>query len=89
MGDLLLQEHLPEIEVQPIRIPIGEWGGRVGSMMKQDIVTALTAMKGRYAQLAGLTEAEFEQMVQAVVPEWEAYRSSCTFYAVCGKRGAM
>lgn len=89
LGDLLVQEQLQEVEVQPIRIPMGEWGGRVGSMMRRDILAALAAMCERYAPLAGITEADFTQLVHTAAAEWEKYRSSCTFYAVYGKRGPI
>jgi SAM-dependent methyltransferase len=87
LGDFMVQERLQGVEMQPIRIPVGEWGGRVGSMMKRDFLSAINALKGRYSTLAGITVAEFEQIVQAMSQEWEDYHSSCTFYAVYGKRG--
>jgi ubiquinone/menaquinone biosynthesis C-methylase UbiE len=89
LGDLLVQENLQKVEMQTIRVPVGEWGGRVGSMMKRDFIAAAAAMRGRYAPLAGVTEAEFDQMVNAMAQEWEAYRSSYIFYAVYGKRSTV
>ncbi len=88
LGDLLIQERLQGVEMQPIRIPVGEWGGRVGSMMRHNLLAATNAVKGRYCTHAGIAEAVFDQMVSAMVAEWEIYRPSCTFYAAYGKRGA-
>lgn len=87
LGDLLMQEKLQRVEMQSIRVPVGDWGGRVGSMMKRDILSAASAIKGNYARLAGVTEAEFDQLVSAVAQEWETYHSYIVFYAAYGKRG--
>ncbi|MGH2508160.1 MAG: class I SAM-dependent methyltransferase, partial [Ktedonobacteraceae bacterium] len=80
LGDLLIQENLQKVEMQTILIPVGEWGGRVGSMMKSDLLTAAAAMRGRYAPLAGVTREKFDQMLNAMAEEWEAYHSSYIFY---------
>lgn len=87
LGDLLLQEGLQEVTVQPIAIPVGEWGGRVGSMMKQDLRLVMDAIKERYCQYGGISLDEFDQMAKAAVSEWEVYQPCCTFYAAYGKRG--
>jgi SAM-dependent methyltransferase len=89
LGDLLIQEGLHHVEMQPIPVPVGEWAGRVGSMMKQNVLAATNALKGRYCQQAGIDPTEFEQMVNAMAAEWEVSRSSCTFYAAYGKCGQL
>ncbi|MGH2510651.1 MAG: class I SAM-dependent methyltransferase, partial [Ktedonobacteraceae bacterium] len=88
LGDLLRQEQLQKVETQPIRIPLGEWGGRVGGMMKRDFLAAIHALRGRYSTLAGITGEDFDQMTNAMAQEWDTLHSSCTFYAMYGKRGA-
>ena len=87
LGDLLQDADLQHVEMQPIPIPVGEWAGRVGQMMKQDLLSVVSALKGRYSALAGVNEAEFEQMTHAMAQEWEVYRPACLFYAAFGKRG--
>jgi SAM-dependent methyltransferase len=87
LGDLLIQEGLHHVEMQPIPIPVGEWAGRVGGMLKRDLLAATNALKGRYCQQAGIDSTEFEQMVNAMAAEWEIWHPSCTFYAAYGKRG--
>ncbi len=89
LGDFLVQEKLQGVEMQPIRIPVGEWGGRVGSMMKRDFLAATKGLKGRYSTSAGITGVEFDRMANAMAEEWETYHSSCIFYAVYGKRGTV
>lgn len=87
LGELLRQEGLRSVEMQPIPLPVGEWAGRVGQMLKQDLLGATYALRGRYCAQAGVSGEEFDQMVQAMAQEWEVTRSSCVFYAAFGKRG--
>jgi ubiquinone/menaquinone biosynthesis C-methylase UbiE len=86
LGDILKQEGLQHVEVQPIPIPVGDWSGRVGKMMKIDLLAATNALRGRYCSHAGITGEEFDQMVQAMAQEWEVCQSSCLFFAAYGKR---
>lgn len=86
LGGRLKQEGLQHVEMQPIPIPVGDWGGRVGKMMKIDLLAATNALKGRCCSRVGITDAEFDQMVQAMAQEWETCQSSCLFYAAFGKR---
>jgi SAM-dependent methyltransferase len=86
LGDLLVQEGLQSVEVQTIPVPVGEWAGRVGQMMKHDLLSATNALKGRYCTQAGIPGVEFDLMVQAMAQEWEMSRQTCTFFAAYGKR---
>src|SRR5579885_191602 len=88
LGDLLRQEGLQRVETQQIPIPVGDWAGRVGSMMKRDLLGATNALKGRYCALAGIAGEEFDQLVREMAQEWEVYRPVCTFFACYGKRGS-
>jgi SAM-dependent methyltransferase len=89
LGDLLRQEGLQSVEMQPIPIPVGDWAGRVGSMMKRDLLSVINALKGRYSVQAGVADHEFDQMVQVMAQEWEVYHPAIVFYAAYGKRGDM
>jgi hypothetical protein len=88
LGEMLVQEGVQSVETQPIPLALGDWGGRVGSMLKQDVVAAAQALKGPCCQRGTLSPDAFEQMVSAMAQEWEVKHSFCTFYAVYGKRGA-
>lgn len=89
LGDLLSAEGLQEVEMQTIPIPLGDWAGRIGQMMKIDLLAATNAMRGRYCAQAGISGSEFDQMIKAMGDEWEKYHPSCLFYAAYGKKGAQ
>jgi SAM-dependent methyltransferase len=86
LGEMLKQEGVQGVETQPIPLPIGEWAGRVGAMMKQDLLGAVNALRGRYCAQAGISGEAFDQLVRDMGQEWEMYRPTCTFCATYGKR---
>ena len=61
--------------------------GRVGSMLKRDMLSVLDTLKGRYCTRGALATREYEGLVQAMTDEWETFQSCCTLFAVYGKRG--
>ncbi len=87
LGDLLREAGLRHVERQPIPIPVGDWAGRVGSMMKRDLLAVVNALKGRYCAQAGVPAEQFERLVNEMAQEWEVDRPTCTFCAFYGKRG--
>jgi SAM-dependent methyltransferase len=86
LGDMLTSEGLQAVEMQAIPIPVGEWGGRVGSLMKQDLLKVIEAVKNVYCQRGRIAPDEFDRMVRSMAAEWEQYHASCTFFAAFGKR---
>lgn len=86
LGEMLKHEGLQSVETHQILIPVGEWAGRVGQMMKQDLLGAVNALRGRYCGQAGITSEKFDLIVREMAQEWEVYRPVCTFYASYGKR---
>jgi len=88
LGEMLKQEGLQGVETQPILIPVGNWAGRVGQMMKHDLLGGVNALRGRYCAQAGVPGEEFDQIMRDMGQEWEAYRPTITFYATYGKRAS-
>jgi SAM-dependent methyltransferase len=86
LGDLLKQEGLQSVEMQPIVIPVGDWGGRPGQMMKKDFLAVIEAIKPLYCQRGAISPAEFDQLVLVTAQEWETYQARCTFFVAYGKR---
>lgn len=86
LGEMLKHEGLQSVETHLIPIPVGDWGGRVGQMIKRDLLGAVNALRGRYCAQAGIAGEEFDQLVREMTQEWETYRPTCTFCATYGKR---
>ncbi len=73
LDDGLRRAGLIDVERRDLELPIGEWGGQVGSMMASDLRAAFTTLCGVYEargiitgdgrrKLIGVTMAECEQL---------------------------
>ena len=48
LGDLLKQAGCQSVESQDIPVPLGEWAGAAGQMMKTDVLHGYNALKDSY-----------------------------------------
>jgi ubiquinone/menaquinone biosynthesis C-methylase UbiE len=87
LGEMLAQEGLEAIECHEIPVPLGDWAGRVGAMLKADVLSAFDALKGAYCAQANVPLEQFEALVTRVAQEWEQYHASYVFHVAYGKRG--
>lgn len=87
LGDVLTQDGLQEVDVQLIFIPVGEWGGRAGSMMRRDFLSVIETLKPFYCKHGNISLGEFDRLVSVMTQEWETYQAQCTFIVAYGKRG--
>jgi hypothetical protein len=86
LGELLTREGLQSVETQHIPAPLGEWAGRVGSMLKRDVLSAYNALKGLYCKHSNLPPEEFDRVLQLASIEWETNKALYVFHAAYGKR---
>jgi ubiquinone/menaquinone biosynthesis C-methylase UbiE len=89
LGEMLAQEGLEAIERQDIPVPLGDWAGHVGAMLKADVLSAFDALKGAYCVQANVPLEQFETLVKIVAQEWEQHHASYVFHAAYGKRGQL
>lgn len=87
LGEMLAKEGLEAIECQDIPVPLGEWAGHVGTMLKVDVLSAFDALKGTYCTQAKVPLEHFDALVKRVAQEWEQNQAKYIFHAVYGKRG--
>ncbi len=86
LGDLLKQAGCQDIESQDIPVPLGNWAGTTGQMMKTDVLYGYTALKDTYCPRSNTPPEVFDAMVQAAAEEWEQNRCSYVFHAAYGRR---
>ncbi|GHO60384.1 class I SAM-dependent methyltransferase [Ktedonobacter robiniae] len=87
LGEMLAQQGLEAIESHDIPVPLGEWAGHIGAMLKANVLSAFDALKGTYCTQANMPLEHFEAMVTRVAQEWEANHASYVFHAAYGRRG--
>jgi SAM-dependent methyltransferase len=75
-----LRAHLQEAGVavageRRVELPVGEWGGRVGSFLATDARAMFARMEDVFVARFGLSRAEFRELLGAMQVEWEEYHS--------------
>lgn len=89
LGDLLKQAGCQDIESQDIPVPLGNWAGVTGQMMRTDVLYGYTAIKDSYCPRSNTPPEVFDSMVQAAVEEWEQNHCSYVFHAAYGRRASQ
>lgn len=84
---LLLESNgLQRIQFQPVSVPVGAWGGRLGQMALSNVQVATEGLKPLLLSSSGLTSAALDGLLQQVYEEFERNNSSMQFFVVCGQR---
>lgn len=86
-----LDEHLRRtgvsvVDVRRVDLPVGEWGGRIGSWMSTDARTMFLRLAGIFEERFGLAEAECRVLAAAAQEEWEEYRTVNAITLVVGRK---
>ncbi|WP_069802812.1 class I SAM-dependent methyltransferase [Thermogemmatispora onikobensis] len=82
----LAQARLKQIQCHPIKIPVGEWGGRIGSLLALDFRTMWTAISTPLAARFQIPEQEILQLIDRACQEWNELHSSCSFTVAYGQK---
>jgi hypothetical protein len=86
-----LDQYLRDAEVMAVRrrdvaIPIGEWGGRIGSLMASDFRATFKGLCGTFESEFGIPADECSDLLLAMQEEWEQRRTSYTFTFAWGRK---
>jgi len=90
VGEWMRAAGLVNIQVFTVNLPTGAYGGRIGTMMAQDILSAFNALKGLVAAAGIASESEFDSLLAAARAELNApnCRTVTPFYIAYGQRPA-
>jgi hypothetical protein len=69
-------------------IPIGEWGGRVGSLMATDGRAALTRLCEARQARSRLSAEEARELIREAVSEWERGTMSTPCAVALGRKSS-
>jgi SAM-dependent methyltransferase len=93
--DIYLGSHLREflegagastITVREVNLPLGAYGGRIGTLVESDYFAAVDAMRAPVIALGMATEDEYERAAQAARQEVQLGRCVFPVYVVYGQR---
>jgi SAM-dependent methyltransferase len=85
LDDYLTRAGATDVQRQVVALPLGEWGGRVGSLMASDIRALFLRLceAGAFGPIAGCQE-----LLRAAQREWEEHRTTYSFAVALGRRPA-
>ncbi|WP_376797328.1 class I SAM-dependent methyltransferase [Thermogemmatispora sp.] len=82
----LREAGLVEVERREIEVPLGDWGGRIGSLLALDFREVCVAMSGAVMKRFRLTQQEYEALLDVVAQEWNELKTKCRFVAAYGRK---
>lgn len=69
-----------------VTLPLGEWGGRIGSLMASDIRALFLRLCDAFAAVFGLSVPECQELVRAAQLEWEQHHSTYSMAVAWGRK---
>jgi SAM-dependent methyltransferase len=76
-----------DVERRTVDIPLGEWGGRTGSLMASDYRAAAMRLTEAYPAKFGIPPDECQELIRTAWREWDELESRCTFAFGIGRKG--
>jgi SAM-dependent methyltransferase len=86
LDDHLLRSGLVDIRRRDLDLRVGEWGGRVGSLMATDCRALFFRLAAAFEAAFGIAGHEYRELVTAMQLEWEQYHSMYRFVFAVGRK---
>jgi SAM-dependent methyltransferase len=86
LDDQLRRAGLVDVERREVDVPVGEWGGVVGSKMAANVRALFPRLRGQFEARLGLPPGDFTELLHAMQREQEQYRSSAPFAVGFGRK---
>lgn len=85
LDEFLRNAGLQQVQTRTIKLPVGDWGGRLGQLAVTDVMTFSQAAKPLLLA-QGMTEDECAALIAEMRNECETMRYTWPFYIVYGQR---
>ncbi len=86
IGDMLQQAGITEVQFHELALPVGNYGGRLGTMLETDIVAILKAVKPLVVGQEIATSTDFDNLLVAWQEEVGQRQMLFPFYLAFGQR---
>ena len=77
---------LENVKAETFTLPVGQWGGRLGSTTATNMRAACLAMKPLVLQHLGVSSGEYDRLLEHMFKECEQHRSRFIIYVAYGQR---
>ena len=84
LGKHLREQGLYHVQTGHVDIPIGCWGGRLGTMMQEDLLSSFAALEALFTQ-TGPADA-FHALLKQLPDEWAEYHTLYRFFSFYGQK---
>lgn len=85
LAQYLHNAGLQRVQTRTIKLPVGDWGGRLGQLAATDVLNFSQAAKPLLLA-QGMSDADFAQLVETMRQECEQLHYTWPFYIVFGQR---
>ncbi len=85
LGLLLKHAGLCNIRAETRTLPVGEWGGRIGNLLAQDLLAGWPSVRPLAHTLLGVPPGAFNEVIGQLEGEWNHLQTSYELYLVCGQ----
>jgi SAM-dependent methyltransferase len=86
LGECLTGAGVTDVRRRAVDIPLGEWGGRAGSLMATDYRAAGMRLSDVYQARFGISAEECQELIRAASREWEELHSTCAIAIAHGRK---
>ncbi len=86
IGTLLSTAGLKRVGTSTQLVPLGNWGGQLGTMAIADMLSIMQEMKPLIVAQTQTTPEEFDNLTMQMTEEVEEYRTTFTFHIAYGQR---
>jgi len=86
LDEYLRRAGVTDIQQRSLTIPIGEWGGRIGSFLASDFRAGATRVCSIFQARFGLSAKESRDLLNAMPQEWEVHKSALSFAYAFGRK---
>lgn len=79
----LTQAHLTSVQKKVVTLPVGSWGGALGTMLAQNILAGWPTMRPLAHELLGIAPKHFDAVIEKLAQEWNTYCTTYDVYFYC------
>jgi hypothetical protein len=82
----LRRECLVQVERRDVQLPVGEWGGRVGSLLASDFRAGMTRLGATFESKFGVSAEEYRELLATAQAELEENHTTGTAVIAFGQK---
>jgi hypothetical protein len=86
LDEYLNEAGAADIQRREMDVPVGEWGGQVGSLMASDVRSLYIRIAPFIAAMFDIAEYEYLEQVQTLQQEWEDHHTTLGYVIAFGRK---